>query len=213
MIRTRTVIVLAVAAALLWGISPAQGQGGEKAQVLGLMRGADGCPLPAMVIDRLFTLNLPPEGWASMTAAENTEPRHLLRTVGDAMITVACNMGWGDLVATDRDSTYDGKSPLLPPMVDSWKGRLSCTIILPPGMDAEAREKAWTHISYLLPPMTNPAYCKPRSGKFLLVMRVDPKATDVGFHLSKDGTTYSFVVPVHADVSQLKVQTLLQSGN
>lgn len=212
--RTRFLVVIAVAAVFLCGVSSAQGQSGEKSAVVGLVSGIDRCPLPAMVIDKLFTLNLPPDVWSSLTVAEESaEPRHTLRTVGDTMITVASNMGWGDLVALDRDSTNDGQNPLLPTMVDSWKGRLSCTITMPAGMDADAREKAWGNIAYLLPAMGNTAYCKSRSGKFLLVITVNPKATDLGFRLSKDGTTYAFDVPVHGSVSQFKVQEFLQSGN
>lgn len=184
----------------------------SRAQLIQLMKTTDRSPLSAMAVDRLMTLKFAPDVWQQVLDANNNEPRHNIVILADTLIMLANNMGWGDLVSVDRNGTYDGTSPLLPPMVDSWKDKLSATVSIPAGLDNKGKETAWQNISYMCAPIQSTYFCKPRSGKFFLTITVDPKATDLRFSLSKDAAQYQFALPAYVTISQYKVENALKQG-
>lgn len=208
----RTACLLVALAFLVALPRVARAEDDNKAQLVHMLDAFDRNPLSAMAVDKLMTLKLSPEAWTTILDPNSNKHRQVLRMTADTLIVVALNMGWGDLKQTDRDGGYDGKSPLLPPMVDSWKGKLSCSIEIPAGLDDKGRDKAIENLEYILSPMQNSYYCKPRSGKFLLSVSVDAKAPKMRFSMSKDASQFHFVLPAYATISQSDVENCLRQG-
>ena len=207
-------VVSIVAFSLVTSPLTSQAQEGNKARLAHMVH-VDHAGFPqaadaSVVVDRLFTLNLAPDVWQTVLQPDggNDTPRHNLSLLAATLIKVAQNMGWGNL----DNLGSDPGNPLRISMVDGWKSKLGVTIDVPAGLNAKASEQAWKNINYLLSPIEEVYYNKPRSGKFLLAITVDPKAPKLGFNLSKDATTFHFVVPAYTDISQDAVRTFLQQG-
>jgi hypothetical protein len=172
--------------------------------------------LQAMVLDKLVTIEASPKWWERFcdpTQSGTGTPRHNLIILLGGLMSVAQNMGWGNLSELDYNSGYDGKSPLLVDMVDSWKGKLSLNLVLKDEPSTpEGISNAHNNLSYLVSPMSNDYYCHPRSGKFLLSVRLDNKLPKGKYTWNKPMTEFTAVLPAYSTISQGDVETMLKVG-
>ena len=185
----------------------AQDRKAELAQALALIR----YPLEAQVTEKLMTYKLSPAAWDYALAPENKDTLITLSNLASTLCIIATNLKLGDVKGLDSNSGNDGKSPLVADMIDSFKGKLDCSVTLEL-TNPEEIKKAFTQLSYCLAPLQNDYCFHPRGGQAHLSFVADRKATGIGVKVSKDGNTYAITVPVHADVSQGAMQELLQRG-
>lgn len=183
----------------------AQDRKAELVQVLGQKK-----PVHAQVIDKLVTLNLSPAAWDYLiTDTRDGQPMAL--GFANTLIGIALTMGWGDVDTVDRNAGYDGKSPLVAEMIDSWKGKMALAVAIPQ-TDPEDVKKAVYQLSGVPAPFQQDFIFKPRGGKAFLTWTCDSKAKELGVRISKDGNTYTVICPVNASMSQSALETALKEG-
>lgn len=171
--------------------------------------------LDAAVMERFVKIDAPAEFWQMIDA----EPfngqyslNHSLGLFAGTVTTIASNMGWGDVRDLDRNSGYDGKSPLLAGMMDQWSGKIQFHLTVPFKPDAKSLEGVRDSLDRFFAPFQSTYFFKPRGGKAIVNIRMDPKATKMTCNVSKDGNTYDLVLPVYARYSQSELEERLKRG-
>lgn len=168
-------------------------------------------PVNAQIAEKLMVFKLSPAAWEYILDPESDGAQTVTNLAG-TVADVADQMKLGDVVTLDRNSGYDGKSPLVADMIDSWKDKVRFTIAVDVP-DAETAKKAFANIDYVMAPLTNDYYFLPAGGKAIVNIAADPKATDIGCKVSADGNTYDIKVPIHASFSQSRLEELLRAGH
>lgn len=186
----------------------------RKDELVAALRGINGDNFSAEVISRFLTIEATQAWWDRLLdpATSRDGPMHEMTNLASMIVSVASNLGLGDAVEVDRNSTYDGKGPLFLGMLDSWKGKVGVHLVLDFAPDEASAATAITNIDSVLVPFSSPTYCKPRGGKFQATLRFNPKATDYKLSVSKDGTTYDVIFPIHAEISQSYFEESLKLG-
>lgn len=184
----------------------------NKAELSNLLRN-ERYYLESMVLDRLVEIDASPQWWERIndpTQSGQYSTRTAFRVLVHSLMDVAKNMGWGDLSATDYSGGYNGSSPLLPEMVDSWKGKLSLKVVLKDEPKTEDGLKASiANLDYLANPVSNDYYNHPRSGKFLMYVQLDAKQPKAKYTWDKARTTFTVVIPAYGSVSQSEMERML----
>lgn len=171
--------------------------------------------LDAVVSERFVKIDAPAEWWALIdkeTFNGQDSLNHTFTLFAGAVTTIATNMGWGDLRDLDRNNGYDGSSPLLAPMMDSWNGKIQFHVVISCKPDPKSVQGVKDSLDRLLAPFCSTYYFKPRGGKAMVNVNLDAKASKMSCKVSKDGNTYDVVLPVYATYSQSDLETALKRG-
>jgi hypothetical protein len=166
-------------------------------------------PVHAQVVEKLCTLKVSPQAFDYLMNDKDGQLAAL--SLGNTLIAVANNLGLGDVDALDRNNGYDGKSPLVADMIDSWKGKVSLTLVIPQ-TDPEEIKKGIYQLSGAPAVFQSTNYFLPRGGQAHITWTLVTKAPEVACKVSKDGNTYDVTVPVHATLSQDKLSELVKKG-
>lgn len=198
--------------ALVGGSATAQND--RKAELVQALRGVSADDFSAEIVSRFVTIEANSAWWDRLLDPETSRDgaMHEMSNLALMIVRVAANLGLGDAVEVDRNSTYDGKGPLFLAMLEGWKAKVGVHLVLDFVPDDASAATALTNFDTVLEPFASPTYCKPRGGKFQLNLRFEPKATNYKLTVSKDGTTYDVLLPVHAEVSQSYFEQSLTSG-
>ncbi|MGH9547975.1 MAG: hypothetical protein ACRD3W_01320, partial [Terriglobales bacterium] len=126
-----------------------------------------------MEVTKLMTFNMSPAWWQYLLNRDN-KAYHTIRNLADSQCEFSKNYGGDDVVAAD--STHDATSPLVEQAIDQAAAKTHCTFELLADVKDSFRQKVIDNIALISAPITNKYYCKPRGGKLIMTITLDPQA-------------------------------------
>ncbi len=207
--------IFIVCATLIFLVFPSAAQDAEgKAALVQGFRSAN-ANLDAEIIDRFISIKASPAFW-SVIDSESFNGQytlsHWFANLAGSISSIATNMEWGDVRALDKNSGYNGKSPVVLSMLDDWKGKIAFSVDLGFEPDPAQVGTVINNLDLTLAPMTSTYYFKPRGGKAFVNIKVDPKATQSSVKVSPDGNTYNVILPAYVSISQSPLEDGLKKG-
>lgn len=207
--------IFILCAALLFLALPSAAQDAEgKAALVQGFRSAN-ANLDAEIIDRFISIKASPAFW-SVIDNESFNGQytlsHWFANLAGTVSSIATNMEWGDVRELDKNSGYNGKSPVVLGMLDDWKGKIAVSVDLGFQPDPAQVATVISNLDLILAPMSSTYYFKPRGGKAFVNIKVDPKATKSSVKVSPDGNTYDVVIPAYVSISQSSLEDGFKKG-
>ena len=194
---------------------PAQADDAEgKAQLIQALRSRK-YVLDAMVLERFVTIKASPEVWAEIGSETSTAYgsfNDFFTSLNGIITKIADNMGWGDVRDLDQKNGFDGSSPLVASMLDSWKGKMTFTVDLTSKLELKSKYKMIDNLETVYNPLSFITYFKPRGGNAFVTLKADPGAAKASVTVSKDGNTYFVNIPATATCSQRDLESGLKKG-
>jgi len=209
--RTQSTVLsclILLLAGLMFVPQPAHAQQDNKQDLVQLVadKAAQGAPHyteSAIVIDKLMTFDVTPEVWQNLLQpqGESRANRNYIVAGAIAMAEYAKALGWGDLMGGGGEPSA---------MVDSFKGRLSATLIIREPLNREELAMSlWNFHFYL--------HCfwkfgiRPRSGRAFVVVVIN-KANPKPLSFSLRGDQYVFQIQPTSRVDPKEVYRCIQQG-
>lgn len=169
--------------------------------------------LDAMIIERFVTIKASPEIWAQMESEQQSNQfsfTNFYWGLAGTIAVIANNMGWGDVEDLAGKTSPD--NPLVTAMLDRWNGKIAFTVDLSSGLDLKHSRQIVDNLTNVYAPLGYTSF-KPRGGKALVTLTVDPAAEKLKVQVSGDGNTYFVTMPAYVRYVQYDLQAALKKGS
>lgn len=163
-----------------------------------------GYPVEAETFDRYFKVNAPPDWWSYLCAHREAGLAMVDLTYG--ILGLAPNLGWADA----KKLADDGGDFL--GALDSWKGKVSVTVTLPPGLNDDQKKQVMDNYNLISAVVSGKYYCMPRGGQLHLNITTSPKAREARGSVSKDGNNYEISLPIQAYATTMQFENIFKTG-
>ena len=164
------------------------------------------------MIERFVTVKASPEVIAVMESESvfgQYSYANFFAGLASTIANIAKNQGWGDVKDLCSKTSWD--NPLVTTMLDGWNGKIAFTVDLSAKIDPKFSTQVVDNLTNIYAPLGYPEF-KPRGGKALMTLKVDPSKANLDVRVSKDGNTYVITMPAYTRYIQYDLQAALRKG-